>query len=52
MSNPESTKPSTTWCIKFEVIDPPRTSYDSIDSNHHVENGLRNIWNKINEKCK
>ena len=51
MSRPQSFKPIITWCLYFEVTDPPSRTYSGADDAHFVVDRLRSIYTKINEKC-
>jgi len=51
MSTPQSHKPSTTWCISFEVNDIPSRTYSGANDEHFVLDKLRAIYTKVNEKC-
>jgi len=44
-------KPSTTWCIYFEVNNPPSKTYSDDNGDHYIINLLQTIYGKINEKC-
>jgi len=51
MSKSNCHKPSTTWCIYFEVNDIPSRTYSGVDDQHYVVDKLREIYTKLNEKC-
>ena len=46
-----SDKPSTTWCVYFEVIDPPSKTYSDDNGDHYIILLLKKIYGQINEKC-
>ena len=50
MSKCQSDKPSCTWCIYFEVNNPPSRTYSGTDDAHFVQDKLREIYTKINDK--
>ena len=36
MSNNQKRAPVTSWCIEFQVYDPPNNSYSGPNSEHYV----------------
>jgi len=51
MSKYQSDRPSCTWCVYFEVDDPPSRTYSGVDDAHYIQDKLRAIYAKINDKC-
>ena len=50
MSKYQSDKPSCTWCINFEVNEPPSRTYSGEDDAHYIQDILIAIYKKINNK--
>ena len=44
MGKYNSDKPSSTWCVEFEVSDPPSNTYSGVDGNHYLEDKLKAIY--------
>ena len=44
MSKSQSRKPSVTWCLYFEVADPPSRTYSGADDAHFIVDKLKAIY--------